>query len=317
MDTHELTEKIKRFALEETRFDLVGIARARLPELHESAIESWLAKGYQGTMDYLERDGAKRAHPESSLPEALSVISLAINYHHPDDPKPEGIRVGKVAKYAYGRDYHKVISKKLKTLAAYIEEIGGETAKTRVYVDTGPILEKAFAKESGIGFFGKNTNIITRGFGSWVFLASVITNLELRADEPHLGSCGSCRLCIDACPTGALLGDYQMDARKCISYLTIESKESIPEILKPKLSGWAFGCDICQDVCPYNFRAKTTQHEDLFPRKIAGTWIDLEEIKAMKEGGSFLEKFAGSPVMRTKLAGLQKSSEALLSVGKS
>ncbi len=313
MKTKEtLTQEIKAFAVVEAGFDLVGISRAELPSHHGKAIESWVEDGFAGTMGYMVRDGKKRAHPEAILPDARSVISLAVNYHHPEDPRPEGAGTGKVAKYAYGADYHKVIGKKLKTLAQFIRQSGGEEARVKVYVDTGPVLEKAFAQAAGLGFFGKNTNIITRNYGSWVFLASILTNLELEADAPHTGSCGSCRICIDACPTQALLGDYRLDARRCISYLTIESKEPIPLELKGRLGEWAFGCDICQDVCPYNFRANTTRHEELYPKKIAGSWVELEKIEKLATDEGFNSAFNGSPIKRAKRQGLLRSLKVVI-----
>ena len=283
-----LTEKIKSFALNEAGFDLVGISSSSLPEIHIEALRSWAQNGFAGSMDYMTRDVERRAHPAKILPSAKTVISLAVNYFHPEDEKPPAGSYGKVAKYAYGQDYHKVIEKKLKILSKFILETAGEGAELKSYVDTGPVLEKAFAKEAGLGFFGKNTNIITRHYGSWVFLASLITNLDLDVDLPHTGSCGSCRICIDACPTGALLGNYVLDARRCISYLTIESKAEIPQELKTGVGEWVFGCDICQEVCPYNFRAKTTVHAELYPTKKAGTWLDLEDVKI--EPGSPLKR---------------------------
>ena len=286
----EFTEKIKRFALQDAHFDLVGVSFAALPDIHEKSLLRWLQNGFAGSMQYMQREPERRAHPEKVLPSAKSVISLAVNYFHPEDDKPaEGVQ-GKIAKYAYGQDYHQVIEKKLKKLSRFILDNAPAGTEIKGYVDTGPVLEKAFAQSAGLGFIGKNTNVITRSYGSWVFLASLITSLELEADAPHTGSCGSCRLCIDACPTEALLGDYVIDARRCISYLTIESKEPIPEDLKEKMSGWAFGCDICQDVCPYNFRAKTTEHAELYPEKKAGTWIDLENVEIKP----------GSPLKRAK-----------------
>ena len=311
MNSKEITEKIRSFALSDAGFDLVGFSSASLPELHENAITQWVENGFAGTMEYMARDSQRRAHPEKTLPGARTVISLAVNYFHPEDPKPE-FPAGKVAKYAYGADYHKIIEKKLKTLAAFIKKEAGPDAEIKSYVDTGPVLEKAFAQQSGLGFFGKNTNIITRDFGSWVFLASLITNLELEVDPPHLGGCGSCRICIDACPTGALLGNYEMDARKCISYLTIEDKTGVGETVREspqqkQIGEWVFGCDICQDVCPYNFRAKITRHKELYPEKKAGTWIDLRKVASIKDDVEFREFFQGSPVKRPKLAGVLRN----------
>ncbi len=307
MPPAELTQKIKDFALQSAGFDLVGVSRSVLPEKYERAVENWVEKGYAGGMDYMVRDGGKRAHPERSLPTAVSVISLAANYYHPEDPKPEGV-AGKVAKYAYGRDYHKVLEKKLKSLGRFILEAGGEGTEVKSYVDTGPILEKPFTQQAGLGFFGKNTNIITKQYGSWVFLANLITNLELVYDEPHTGSCGSCRICIDACPTGALLGDYALDATRCISYLTIESKAPTPEGLKPHVGEWLFGCDVCQDVCPYNYRMQVTRHTDFYPDKKAGSWVEVAEIEALQDDDAFRKRFEGSPLKRPKLQGLLRNA---------
>ncbi len=305
----ELTQKIKKYALEEAGFDLIGITSAELPEFHGAALQKWISNGYAGSMDYMDKPGVDRSNPKTILPSARSVISLAVNYFHPDDPKPADKKMGKVAKYAYGRDYHKVIEKKLKKLSTYIHETSGTDTETKAYVDTGPILEKAFAQRAGLGFFGKNTNIITRNFGSWIFLASLVTNLELAADEPHTGSCGSCRICIDACPTDALLGNYEMDATRCISYLTIEAKSEPAPELKEKMGEWVFGCDICQTVCPYNFRAKVTVHQDLFPNRIAGSWVDLEKAQTVSTQEEFISIYQGSPVKRPKLEGMKRNAK--------
>ena len=281
-----------------------------MPSKHEEAIDRWVESGFAGTMGYMAKNAKGRAHPENALLGAKSVISLAVNYYHPEDPKPDR-PAGKVAKYAYGTDYHKVIEKKLKRLASFIKETAAPGAQVKSYVDTGPILEKAFAKESGLGFFGKNTNLITKEYGSWVFLASLITDLELDHDKPHLGSCGSCRICIDACPTDALLGDYALDARKCISYLTIESKETHPEALKQGIGEWVFGCDICQDVCPYNHRAKVTKTKEFYPDEKAGTWVDLERIKGLETDEEFQAAFQGSPLKRSKRQGLRRNAQTV------
>ena len=311
MSQKEWTEKIRRFALEEAGFDLVGFSSASLPAEHEEAASGWAENGFAGTMDYMAKDTKRRAHPERALAGAKSVISLAVNYYHPEDPRPRDHAAGKVAKYAYGADYHKVIEKRLKRVSNFIKEMAGPGTQVKSYVDTGPILEKAFAKEAGLGFFGKNTNLITKEYGSWVFLASLVTDLELEVDSPHTGACGSCRICIDACPTGALLGNYTLDARKCISYLTIESKEPHPEELKAGVGEWVFGCDICQDVCPYNHRPKVTRTKEFYPEKKAGTWADLEKIKTLETDEAFSAVFQGSPLKRPKLRGLQRNAETV------
>jgi len=306
---NELTRRIRDYALNEAGFDLAGFSKAELPPLHGEALAKWVADGFHGTMGYMDRAGRDRSRPQDALASAQTVISLAVNYFHPDDPHP-GTPAGKVAKYAYGADYHDVIGEKLAKLAAFVLETGGPGTEVKTYVDTGPILEKAFAREAGLGFFGKNTNLLTLSHGSWIFLASLLTNLELEAGVPHAGACGTCRLCIDACPTGALLGDYRLDARKCISYLTIESKEEPPAELKSGVGEWAFGCDVCQDVCPYNKKAKPTRHAELHERKIAGTWLALDELEALDDA-AFRERFRGSPVKRAKRAGLLRNARTV------
>jgi epoxyqueuosine reductase len=262
-------------------------------------------------MHYMDREPERRSQPVKVLPSVRSVISLVINYYHPDDPRPLNRPAGRVAKYAYGVDYHKIIEKKLKKLARFIVETGGPGTEVKIYVDTGPLLEKAFARESGLGFFGKNTNIITKRFGSWVFLASILTNLELERDTPHTGACGSCRICIDHCPTDALLGDYRMDATRCISYLTIESKSPVPDEIKSRVGEWMFGCDICQEVCPYNYKAQVTRHTELYPEKRAGSWIELEAIERMQKDEEVGEMFKQSPVKRAKREGLLKNAQVV------
>lgn len=298
-------ESIKRFALD-CGFDLVGIAPARLEERHSSAYRRWLGDGFHAGMDYMARDPERRVDVTKTLPSARSVVSLALNYYRKPDAKPE-TPAGKVSKYAHGADYHKIIEKKLKRLARYIrEELGGE-AKT--YVDTGPILERAYAQAAGLGFAGKSTNLITKEFGSWVFLASVITDLELEVDKPSTASCGTCRLCIDACPTQAIVESGRVDARKCISYHTIESREEIPVEIASKMGEWIFGCDICQDVCPYNYRAKETK-EPNFLQPIAGSWLSFQEAESLETDEQFKKHFQGSPVKRTKRSGLKRNIAA-------
>jgi epoxyqueuosine reductase len=282
-----------------------------LPSFHEEALVRWTADGRAGDMHYLTREPARRAHPERSLQSAKSVISLAVNYFVPAELRPENRSVGRVAKYAHGADYHKIIEKKLKLLSKFVSDAGGPGTEVKAYVDTGPILEKAFAQQAGLGFFGKNTNLITKNHGSWVFLASLITNLEFAYDEPHPGACGTCRLCIDACPTDALTASYEIDARRCIAYLSIETKEEPSEELKRGVGEWAFGCDICQDVCPYNKKAKLTRHPELSEKK-AGTWLDLEAVMKMETDEEFRTAFVGSPLKRPKLAGIKRNALLVL-----
>lgn len=218
-----------------------------------------------------------------------------------------GIAIGKVARYAWGKDYHKVLGKRLDALVRYLEMLApGERFKT--YVDTGPLLERAIAQRAGIGFFGKNTNILTRRLGSWVFLANVLTTLDLAPDAPDMRSCGDCRLCINACPTHALDTPYALDARRCISYLTIELQESVPEALRGKLSDWIFGCDICQEVCPHNRKVEETAIQEFQPTRGVGPTLSLEDILSIRDDAAFEKRFAGTPLLRARRRGLLRSA---------
>ncbi len=260
-------------------------------------------------MHYLE-DARKRTHPDELSPGAKSVIVIAVNYYREVPETP--VDHGKFARYAYGRDYHKVIKKLLLQIEQYIvQEFPG--TKCKPCVDSAPIMEKSYAVKAGLGFLGKNTTLITPEFGSYVLLGELLTTLELVPDKPRDGTCGNCTRCIDACPTQALLGPGQMNAVKCISYLTIENKGPIPEELHPSMGTLIFGCDICQEVCPYNKSfAKPLQLEAFKNVKIAGHSMELQEILDIATDEDFTQKFAGSPVMRTKKAGLQRNARIAL-----
>lgn len=306
-----LTRRIKALALE-AGFDKVGVAPAELPPERIEGLARWLAARYEGSMAYMTRDGLKRARAGQVLEGARSVISLAVSYHYPDDTVPPEGAWGKVARYARGRDYHAVIGKKLKRLVRSIGGLAGPGARVKPYVDTGPIMEKAYAREAGVGFYGKNTNILTRDLGSWIFLASLITDLELEFDRPHSASCGACTLCLDACPTGALVRPYELDARKCISYWTIEERAEIPENMRTRLKGWAFGCDICQEVCPHNRKPAVSKEAAFGSEAGAGSWIDLEGVLGLGSDEAFAAAFRGTALKRPKRAGLERNARALL-----
>ena len=289
--------------------DLIGIAKASPDETGEEHLRQFIAKGRQGQMEYLE-DYKKRVHPEMLLPGAKSVIVIAVNYYREVPPVPEGH--GQVARYAYGRDYHKVLKKLLKQIAAFITE-NAPSAKTHICVDSSPILEKSYAVRAGLGFIGKNTTLITPEFGSFVLLGELICDLELEYDKERPGTCGTCTRCLDACPTTAILGPGQLDARRCISYLTIENKGPIPEEFHAAMGDRIFGCDICQEVCPYNkVNSKPVSLVAFKEVKIAGLSLPLAEIMAMKTDEEFLKRFAGSPLMRPKRKGLQRNAAIAL-----
>ncbi|HEY5595614.1 MAG TPA: tRNA epoxyqueuosine(34) reductase QueG [Nitrospiria bacterium] len=298
-------------------FDAVGIAAADFLEQDDHALTRWLAGGRQAGMAYMAREPRRRSRPQEVLPGAKSVIVLAMNYAQGDHPDPPPSFVtGRVSRYAWGKDYHFIIEERLSQLEAFIRDTAGPGTDCRSYVDHGPVLEKAFARQAGIGFIGKNTLLITEEFGSWVFLSVILTTLELEPGRSQTSHCGSCRLCLDACPTGALIAPYQLDANRCISYLTIESKGEIPDELKRPLNGWVFGCDICQEVCPYNAHPKPTAVKAFQPDQGAGPWLDLERVTALDSDEEFRAAFKDTPLLRPKRAGLQRNANALLETRK-
>lgn len=255
-------------------FHAMGIARADALVSHRSRLEAWLREGQHGKMAYMANHFEKRLDPTLLLPGARSVLVLAMNYF-PAETQPPGCSYH-IARYAYGQDYHHVLKDKLRRLAQALEKIAG-THSYRVFTDSGPVLEKAWAERAGLGRVGKNTCLIIPRKGSYYFLGEIITSLELEPDEPSRKDlCGSCRRCMDACPTQAITAPGRLDARKCLSYLTIELKDKIPAEFRKKTRGWIFGCDICQEVCPHN-RHATAQNEEAFRALPAvSQWSDAE-----------------------------------------
>lgn len=304
-----LTKKIKETALG-LGFHRVGITSADPVDADRRYFAEWLADGFSGEMAYLQKTPEIRSDPKRRFPEAKSVICLALSYYQPaSSGNPDSNHVGKVARYAWGEDYHTIIEEKLARLIAAIDTLGGRCWKG--YVDHGPLLERAFAQRAGVGFIGKNTNLITPDYGSWVFLAEVVTDLDLIEDPPQTSQCGSCRICIDACPTAALTEAYRLDARRCISYLTIENKGPIPEEFLPRMEGWIFGCDICQEVCPFNDYATETDEPRFSPELGAGAALPLEEIEALSDKKAFQNRFGQTPLARAKWTGLARNAAAL------
>ncbi len=304
-----MKKKNTKFIKDESKklgFSSCGISQARFLSEEADNFENWLTKGYQGSMSYLEKNIDKRLDPRLLVPGSKSVISLSYNYFPPKKLIDENNFI--ISKYAYGKDYHKVLKKKLKKLFARIREKMGEI-EGRVFVDSAPIHERAWAKLSGLGWVGKNSLLINKNKGSYFFLAEIICDLELEYDEPVLNRCGSCTRCIDACPTDAITEAQVIDANKCISYLTIENKESIPEELRGSLNDSIFGCDICQDVCPWNKRSTPHNEKEFIPNKELKKlkrkdWIELTE-------ETFNKIFEGSAVKRTKYKGLTRNIKAL------
>ena len=283
-------------------FQSCGISKAEFLEEEAPRLETWLNKGYHGEMQYMENHFDKRLNPTLLVDGAKSVISLSYNYF--PKVKIDEINNFKISKYAYGEDYHEVIKDILKNMVAEIQEEIGEFG-FRVFVDSAPVLEKAWARKSGLGWVGKNANLITKKHGSFYFLAEIICDLELEYDLAVTDHCGSCRACIDACPTQAIVSDRIVDGSKCISYATIELKNQIPDYFNGKMDDWMFGCDVCQDVCPWNrFSAPTLQEK--FAPNFQKLNFRKNEWKELTQE-LFSEIFKKSAVKRTKFSGLMRN----------
>ena len=283
-------------------FQSCGISKAEFLEEEAPRLETWLNKGYHGEMNYMENHFDKRLNPTLLVDGAKSVISLSYNYF--PKVKIDEINNFKISKYAYGEDYHEVIKDILKNMVAELQEEIGEFG-FRVFVDSAPVLEKAWARKSGLGWVGKNANLITKKHGSFYFLAEIICDLELEYDLAVTDHCGSCRACIDACPTQAIVSDRIVDGSKCISYATIELKNQIPDYFNGKMDDWMFGCDVCQDVCPWNrFSAPTLQEK--FAPNFQKLNFRKNEWKELTQE-LFSEIFKKSAVKRTKFSGLMRN----------
>lgn len=278
-----------------------GISKAEFLEEEAPRLENWLKKNMQGEMAYMENHFDKRLDPTKLVPDSKSVISLLLNYFPSEIQNPESY---KISKYAYGTDYHFVIKEKLKQLMDFISEEIGEV-HGRAFVDSAPVLDKAWAAKSGLGWIGKHSNLLTKQLGSFYFIAELIVDLDLEYDNPVTDHCGSCTACIDACPTNAIIADKVVDGSKCISYFTIELKNEIPISERGKFDDWMFGCDICQDVCPWN-RFSKPHNEPLFnpnPEMLSMNKKDWEEITE----DVFQKIFKNSAVKRTKFSGLKRN----------
>lgn len=284
-------------------FDFCGISKAEFLEEEALRLESWLKNGMHGKMEYMENHFDKRLNPTLLVDGAKSVISLLYNYYPTQTQKPEA---PKISKYAYGFDYHEVIKEKLNEfLFSLNEKIG--SINGRAFVDSAPVLDKAWAKRSGLGWIGKNSNLINKQQGSFFFIAELIIDIGLEYDGPIKDYCGTCTKCIDACPTEAIIEPYVVDGSKCISYLTIELKDSIPNEFKHKMDNWAFGCDVCQDVCPWN-RFSKPHNESLFNNTTGMLDLSEKEWHEITEE-TFSKIFKRSAVKRTKYKGLKRNLE--------
>lgn len=310
LDVHQLAGGIKRRATE-LGFDLVGIAGAG-PAQYRDYLRTWLDDGQAGTMHYLAQRFDERTDPGAYVPGARSVIGVAVNYHTPLEPVPEDERPyhGRVARYALGDDYHELIKSRLHALADWLRQRAPD-ALTKCAVDTAPVMEKGLAARAGVGWQGKNTCTINEQIGSWLLLGEIITTVDLPADEPATDRCGTCTRCLDACPTGAITAPYQLDARRCISYLTIEHREGeIDPALAPKVGDWLYGCDICQDVCPWNSKAPDATDPALAPRFPTGT-LDLRELLSWTVD-DYRRELRHSAMKRVKLPVLQRNARVAL-----
>ena len=305
-NTHRYSQIIKAEALR-LGFMACGISRATFLEEEAPRLESWLTSNHHGEMGYMENYFDKRLDPRLLVDGAKSVVSLTLNYFTED--KQSDPNAPKISKYAYGADYHSVIKEKLTSLLAFINEEIGEVAG-RCFVDSAPVMDKAWAQKSGLGWRGKNSNLISKEAGSFFFLAELIVDLELDYDTPFAADhCGSCTRCIDACPTDAIVAPYVVDGSKCISYLTIELKNEIPTEFKGKMENWMFGCDICQDVCPWNRFAIPHQEPAFTP---APELLNLNKAELIDMTDEiFKQVFKGSAVKRTKFNGLKRNIEFL------
>lgn len=289
-------------------FELVGIVPAQALTEEGARLREWLARNFHGRMDYMARDPQLRADPRRLMESARSVVCVALNYYRPEK-HVEDPAIGKISRYAWGDDYHDVLRDKLKTLLEWIRE-REPAVEGRICVDSAPMMDKAWAARAGLGWIGKHTNLITKRHGSWVFLGELLLSIDLDYDsdiEPD--HCGKCTACIEACPTNAIVAPYRLDATKCISYGTIELRdETLPEPINSHLENWVFGCDICQDVCPWSRFSKPTAEARFAPRE-GLTAPPLAELIEMTQE-QFSTRFRKSAIKRTKLAGLRRNALA-------
>jgi len=287
----------------ELGFDICRFTEANAPD-HAAHFEQWLAEGRHGTMGYLARNAFKRVDPQQVLSGAKTIVVLAASYWR-EEQTSNVEQSGIIARYARYADYHDVLADKLKELNAFIDQIGGAETKSLWYVDTGPLLERDLAQRAGVGFVGKHTNVISRELGNWFFLAEIITTLAIEPDTPEKNRCGTCHACIDACPTHAITAPFHLDARRCISYLTIELKDSIPIELRPLIGNRIYGCDDCLAACPWNRFAKTGAL--MAPHRRSDLdQADLIELLSLDDV-QFKQRFAGTPILRTKRRGLLRN----------
>ncbi len=303
-----LSEKIKRKALE-IGFHKIGIARAEPLREDEARLNEWLKNDFHAEMQWMEREPEKRADPTVLFPGAKSIIVVALNYYTAHEHEQDSNK-GKISRYAWGDDYHDVLKEKLRELLTWIKTEIPE-ADGKICVDTAPMMDKAWAARAGLGWIGKHSNLITKEYGSWVFLGEILLDLELEYETETLPDfCGTCTMCLDHCPTSAIVAARVVDSNKCLSYATIELRDQeLPEEITENLNGWIYGCDICQDVCPWNRFEKPTDEARFEPRR-EETSVELEEILSYSPE-EYAARFRRSAIKRAKLGGLHRNAEAL------
>ena len=291
----------------EAGFDLVGVARAQRLEEGGERLREWQEAGMAADMAYMHRPVELLSDPRKLQKSAKSVVSLGVSYYPGDHPENTG-GGGRVARYAWGRDYHEVIKGRLFRLRKELEEELGVRIKARGFTDAVPLLERSAAQHAGLGFFGRNSCLINGRLGSYFFIADLIVDLELESDPPGTGTCGRCTRCMDKCPTGAIKAPGVVDARLCISYLTIENRGEIPRDLRPLVGDWTFGCDVCQEACPYNKRKATRSRWPEFAEEAgAGPYLEIEEVLGIRTDEEFERRFTGTPLTRPGRAGLLRN----------
>lgn len=305
----DLREFIRSQAAE-LGIDRIGFARAERLNAEAGHFRDWLDRGFHASMAWLERDPDKRTDPKLIFPAAKTVISVAVNYYTPSE-HADGTEMGKISRYAWGDDYHSVVKEKLAAIFERIRTLCPE-AEGKICVDTSPMMDKGWAVRAGLGWIGKHSNLITTTHGSWVFLGELLIDIEIEPDEPYAEDhCGTCRACIDACPTTAIVEPFVVDSTRCISYATIELRdETLPGDIAADLNGWLYGCDICQDVCPWNRFERPTNETRFLPRH-GETSLPVDRISSMTHE-EYVERFRGSAMKRAKLSGLQRNAGALI-----
>ncbi len=303
-----LAEKLKEKALE-VGFHKIGIVPAVPLDAEAARLKEWLGRGFHGEMAWMERDPEMRTDPRLLFPSARTVVVAALNYNTPHR-HGNSAGEGKISRYAWGDDYHEVVREKLNDLLAFLKSIRPDV-DGRICVDTAPMMDKAWAVRSGLGWIGKHSNLITKEIGSWVFIGSIILNIELDYDSEVVDDhCGTCTACIDACPTDAIVEPYVVDSRKCISYATIELRsDELPPEIEANMQGWIYGCDICQDVCPWNRFEVPTSETRFEPRK-GETSLELDAVLSWTPE-SYAERFRQSAIKRAKLPGLKRNAASL------